>query len=273
MLMPNIRAGNITVNYDQQGYGPPLVLIPYLAADHACYAFQVPEYAKQFTCVSIDLRGTGETDKPQEPYSFEVLADDVAAFMHAAGIPKAHVFGLSFGASVGTWLAAKYPDKVLSLSLHSAWSKTDPFLHAVVESWRLLANAVGVPETVIRGMFPWCFRPEVYTARPELIDGLSAFVRSRSEQALSDFMLQSDAVLAHDAEAQLARITAPTQITFGRHDRLTSTRFADVLTSGIRQSELVIFEDSAHVAIYDSPDEFNQKTLAFLQRCARLAAV
>lgn len=66
--------------------------------------------------------------------------------MQAVGISKAHVCGLSFGASVGTWLAAKYPDKVLSLSLHSAWSKTDAFLRAVVDSWRLLANAVGVHE-------------------------------------------------------------------------------------------------------------------------------
>src|SRR5678815_1555019 len=110
--MPKTRADTITINYDQQGSGEPLVLIPYLAADHTCYAFQVPQYAIHFTCISIDLRGTGETDKPQEPYSFEVLADDVASFMHAVGISKAHVCGLSFGASVGTWLAAKYPDKV-----------------------------------------------------------------------------------------------------------------------------------------------------------------
>jgi len=267
--MPKTRADNITINYDQQGSGEPLLLIPYLAADHACYAFQVAEYAKQFTCISIDLRGTGESDKPQAPYSFEVLADDVAAFMHAVGISKAHLCGLSFGASVGTWLAAKYPDKVLSLSLHSAWSKTDAFLRTVVESWRLLAKAEGVPETVIRGIFPWCFRPELYAARPDLIDSLSAFVRSRPPQALSDFLLQSDAVLAHDVEAQLARITAPTQITFGRLDQLTSTRFADRLKSGIRHSQLVIFENSAHAPIYDSVEEFNQKTLLFLQRCAQ----
>jgi 3-oxoadipate enol-lactonase len=271
--MPKTRAGNITINYEQQGSGEPLVLIPYLSADHACYAYQVPEYSKQFTCVSIDLRGTGDSDKPQTPYSFEALADDVASFMQAVGISRAHVCGVSFGASVGTWLAAKYPDKVLSLSLHSAWSKTDAFLRAVVESWQLLANAVGVQETVIRGIFPWCFRPELYAASPDLIDGLSAFVRGRPAQAVSDFILQTGAVIAHDVEAQLARITAPTQITFGRYDQITSTRFAEALKNGIRQSELVIFENSGHVAMYDNVAEFNQTTLAFLQRCARGAGV
>ncbi len=67
--MPKIKANNITINYEQQGTGDPLILIPYLAADHACYAFQVAEYAKHFTCISLDLRGTGETDKPEGEYS------------------------------------------------------------------------------------------------------------------------------------------------------------------------------------------------------------
>jgi pimeloyl-ACP methyl ester carboxylesterase len=130
--MPKIKANNITINYEQQGTGEPLILIPYLAADHACYAFQVAEYAKHFTCISLDLRGTGETDKPAGDYSTELLADDVVAFMRALGIPKAHVFGLSLGAAIGMWLAAKHPDKVQSLSLHSGWPKTDPFIRAVI---------------------------------------------------------------------------------------------------------------------------------------------
>ena len=79
--MPKVKANNITMNYDQQGTGEPLILIPYLAADHACYAFQVAEYAKHFTCIALDLRGTGETDKPQGVHSTELLADDVVAFM------------------------------------------------------------------------------------------------------------------------------------------------------------------------------------------------
>jgi hypothetical protein len=63
--MSKVQANGITINYEQQGTGEPLVLIPYLAADHACYAFQVADYAKQFTCISLDPRGAGETDKPE----------------------------------------------------------------------------------------------------------------------------------------------------------------------------------------------------------------
>ena len=126
-----------------------------MSGDHACYAFQVAEYAKHFTCFSLDLRGTGETDKPEGVYSTEVLADDVAAFMQAVGIQRAHVSGLSLGAAIGMWLAAKHPDKVQSLSLHSGWPKTDPFIKTVVEGWQVMARALGsVPEMVILRHLP-----------------------------------------------------------------------------------------------------------------------
>ena len=265
--MPKVQANGITINYDQQGTGEPLILIPYLAADYACYAFQVAEYAKHFTCISVDLRGAGETDKPDGTYTTELFADDVAASMQALGIPQAHVAGLSLGAATGMWLAAKYPDRVKSLSLHSAWTQTDPFLKAAVESWQVMAQGLGsVPEMVIRGIFLWCFTPELYASRPDYIDALAAFVRGRPTQPLDAFMRQSNAVLAHDALARLSRIKAPTQITFGRHDHVTSTRFADPLRQHIQQADLVIFEGCAHAPIYEKVEEFNQTTLAFLQR-------
>ena len=265
--MPKVKANNLIMNYEQQGSGEPLILIPFLSADHACYAFQVAEYAKRFTCFSLDLRGTGETDKPEGAYSTEVLADDVAAFMQAVGIQKAHVSGLSLGAATGMWLAAKYPDKVRSLSLHSGWPRTDPFIKTVIEGFQIAAKGLeSVPQMTIHAIFPWCFTPELYAAKPEYIQSLADFVLSRPAQPVAAFMQQSNAVLTHNAEAQLARITVPTLITFGRYDMVTSTRFAERMNGGIRNSELLIFEESAHAPIYQQVEEFNRKTLQFLER-------
>jgi pimeloyl-ACP methyl ester carboxylesterase len=169
------------------------------------------------------------------------------------------------------WLAAKHPDKVASLSVHSGWAKTDAFVRTVVDSWQIVANAVGVPEMIIRAIFPWCFTPELYAEKPDYIDALTTFVRGRPPQSVPAFIQQSNAVLAHDVEAYLARIVAPTQITVGRHDQLTSTRFADRLESGIQNSELLIFDGCAHAALYENVAEFNQRTLAFLRRHTRAA--
>jgi pimeloyl-ACP methyl ester carboxylesterase len=272
--MPKVAARNITFNYEQQGSGEPLILIPHLAADHACYAFQLESYAAYFTCISIDLRGTGESDDPAGEYSTEILAEDVAAFMQAIGVQQAHVAGLSLGGAVGLWLAAKYPARVKSLSIHSCWPKTDLFLKTVLESWQTTAKALAsVSETLIRAMFPWCFTPELYAARPDYIQSLADFVRSRPTQSVEAYLKQSDAVITHDVETQLSHITAPTQITFGRHDMVTSTRFANRMTSTIRNSELVVFEKCSHAPMYENAEEFNERTLNFLRRQAgRLSA-
>ena len=255
------------MNYEQQGSGEPLILIPYLAADNACYAFQVAEYAEHFTCISIDPRGAGETDKPGGAYTTELMAEDVSGLMQAIGVERAHISGLSLGGAIGMWLAVKYPDKVKSLSIHSGWTRPDKFLKTIVESWRLLLKGTGsVPEMVVNGIFPWCFTPELYVNKPDYIESLAAFVRSRPAQPPEAFISQTEAVIAHNVESQLSKIKAPTQITFGRHDHVTSTRFAGALTENISGSELHIFEDCAHAPIYENVVDFNQRTLEFLRR-------
>jgi 3-oxoadipate enol-lactonase len=265
--MPVVQANGIDINYEVQGEGEPMVLIPYLAADQACYAFQVAEYGKHFTCYSVDLRGAGLSSKPEGEYTTELLTDDVAAFMQAAGVGRAHIFGLSLGAAAGLWLAAKYPEQVRSLSLHSVWDRSDPFLRAVVQGWQVMARGLdSVTEMVIQGIFPWCFTPELYAARPEYIDALADFVRGRPMPPVDALMRQSGAVLAHDATEVLGSIQAPTLITYGRHDQVTSTRFAGPLTEGIANTELIVFEDCSHAPIYENVEGFNEQTLDFLRR-------
>jgi pimeloyl-ACP methyl ester carboxylesterase len=142
-----------------------------------------------------------------------------------------------------------------------------PFLAAVLEGWRVMARALGnVPEMVIQGIFPWCFTPEMCAARTEAVAGLETFVRGRPLQPVDAFLHQSEAVLAHDVEAQLGRIVAPTQVTFGRWDLVTSTRFAPALTDGIKQAELIVFEHLAHAGLHEDADTFNRATIEFLTR-------
>lgn len=265
--MPIVTANGIDVYYEVQGAGEPIVLLPYLAADQACYAFQVAEYAKHYTCFTVDLRGAGQSGKPAGTYTTELFADDIAAFMQAADVPRAHVFGLSLGAAAGMWLAAKHPDRVKSLSLHSAWPSTDPFLTVIVETWRIMAQGLGsVTDMVIKGIFPWCFTPEMYASRPDYVESLAEFVRGRPMPPVDAFMRQSGAVLSHDAREVLDAVRAPTLITFGQHDLVTSTRFAGPLQAAIPGSELAVFEGCAHAPIYEDVTGFNERTLAFLQQ-------
>jgi pimeloyl-ACP methyl ester carboxylesterase len=263
--MPQIDVDGLTINYDVQGDGEPLLLIPYLAADHACYAFQLPAYTEHFSCIAVDLPGSGESDKPDGPYSTEAYAEQVAGFLGAIGIERAHVAGVSLGAAVGMHLAARHPGRVRSLSLHSAWDRTDEYLRTIVELWRAVAAASPtIADTVIKGIFPFCFTPEMYIERPDYAQALADFVRGRPAQPPEAFRLQTEAVLAHDASHALSDIEAPTLITFGAHDIVTSTRFAEPLTSGIAGSELVVFDHLSHAGLHEDPDAFNKATLDFL---------
>jgi len=265
--MPQADVDGLSINYDVQGEGEPLVLVPYLAADHACYAFQMPAYTEHFSCISVDLPGSGESDKPQGPYSTEAYADQLSGFLGAIGIERAHVAGVSLGAAVATHLAARHPERVRSLSLHSAWDRTDAYLRTILGLWRSLAGALPtVADAVIQGIFPLCFTPEMYVERPEYAQALADFVRGRPAQPLEAFLSQTEAVLAHDARAVLGEIDAPTLVTFGAHDLVTSTRFADPLTSGIVNSEMIVFDHLSHAGLHEDPEAFNRATLDFLLR-------
>jgi pimeloyl-ACP methyl ester carboxylesterase len=265
--MPQVDVAGLTINYDVQGEGEPLLLIPYISADHACWAFQLPAYTEHFSCIAIDLPGSGESDKPPGPYSTEGQADQVAAFLGAIGIDNAHVAGMSFGAAVGMHLAARHPGRVRSLSLHSGWDVTDTYITTIVGVWRTLATTLPtIADVVIQAIFPWCFTPDMYVERPEFVDTLVDFVRGRPAQPVDAFLAQTDAVLAHDAGAALGDIDTPTLITFGARDLVCSTRFAEPLKNGIAGSELLVFEHLSHAGLHEDPETFNRATLDFLLR-------
>jgi pimeloyl-ACP methyl ester carboxylesterase len=265
--MPRVHVDGLAISYDVQGEGDPLLLVPYLSADHACFAFQLPAYTEQFSCISVDLPGSGESDKPPGPYSTETYADQLAGFLGAIGVERAHVAGVSLGAGAGMHLAARYPERVRSLSLHSAWDRTDGYVRTVLGMWRgLAATSPTVADAVIDGIFPFCFTPDMYVERPDYVQALVDFVRGRPAQPLDAFLAQTEAALAHDASSMLGQIKAPTLVTFGAHDIVTSTRFAEPLTSGIAGSDLTVFDHLSHAGLHEDPEAFNRVTVDFLLR-------
>ena len=94
-------------------------------------------------------------------------------------------------------------------------------------------------------------------------------MRSRPAQPVDAFLVQTDAVLAHDASAVLPEIGAPTLITYGAHDLICGARFAEPLKNGIGGSELVVFDRLSHAGLHEDPETFNRATLDFLLRQRR----
>ena len=144
--MPKVKVNDITMNYESQGSGEPLVLIPYLAADNACYAFQVADYAKHFTCISVDPRGAGETDKPAGAYSTECSPTtsprscrrSASSALMSAVCPSARRRACGSPASIRKGQIAVPAQRL---------AKTDPYLKDVVETWQVMARGLRASPT------------------------------------------------------------------------------------------------------------------------------
>jgi len=119
---------------------------------------------------------------------------------------------------------------------------------------------------VIQGIFPLAFTPDMYVSRPEFVETLADFVRGRPAQPLEAFMAQSEAAMSHDASGAIGAIDVSTLITFGSHDLVCSTRFAEPLTSAIADHELTVFDHLSHAELHEDPETFNRTTLDFLLR-------
>src|SRR5512146_1889888 len=108
--MPTAKVNDITMYYEIQGEGEPLVLIAGLRLDIAEYNGIDSWLAQKYQVVAFDNRGAGRTDKPDIPYSIEMMADDIAGLLYALGVKQAHIIGISMGGRIALALALQHPE-------------------------------------------------------------------------------------------------------------------------------------------------------------------
>lgn len=107
------------IAYEVTGSGPAIMLLH--GAGQTREEWQRTNYVKrlapEFTVISVDVRGNGESDKPTRPESYAVdrLIDDLLAVVDAAGVKRFHVWGFAYGAIVGRYLALR-SDRVRSMA-------------------------------------------------------------------------------------------------------------------------------------------------------------
>jgi pimeloyl-ACP methyl ester carboxylesterase len=120
--MPNAAVNGLTIYYEEEGTGPPLVLLSgaTMALDSVMrggWATLRPYLAQHYHVVQFDQRGHGRTDNPggADAYTLASLAADAAAFIEQLGLAPAHIAGWSEGGIVGLGLALYHPGVVRSL--------------------------------------------------------------------------------------------------------------------------------------------------------------
>jgi pimeloyl-ACP methyl ester carboxylesterase len=109
--MPHIERNDLRLYYDRAGSGePPLVFVHGWCCDHTFFAPQFAHFERSHAVTTYDLRGCGDSSRPDGGYDIATLTDDLAWLCEELEIERPVVVGHSLGGMMGIELAARYPD-------------------------------------------------------------------------------------------------------------------------------------------------------------------
>ncbi len=249
--MPSMTHHQIRLSYEQVGRGPRLVLLHGLGCNHTMWEPLIPHLKESFTILAIDLRGSGESDKPKAPYALEDMTDDVAACIQTMCTQAVSVLGFSLGGLVGMDLAARRPELVSHLILVSTlacWNSPFPPPTQTQELFHETEVSAPLLTQVYETIFGSAYREKISAN-----DYIAFRLGEKNPQPLDAYLHQLQALEKADVRDRLARISAPTLIVAGSEDRVVPPQNASWLQQQIRGSTLKTFEHTGHMLPLEQP--------------------
>jgi len=260
--MPTVKVNDISMYYEVHGQGEPLVLINGAGASIEMLYRLIPIYSRDYRLVLFDNRGVGRTDKPDVPYTTQLMADDLAGLLDAIGIDSAHVHGTSMGGMIAQEFALRYPDIVRSLIL-AVTHCGGP--HSIVPPSGDMAQMYKLPpKAAAEAMLRLCVTEEFISERPDSFQRLLAFTEEHPF-VQSSLQKHAQAVARHSTCDRLPEITAPTLILAGDADRVVPVDNSRILETRIPNAERIIFKNAGHMLV-EAGDEPHRVTIEFLKR-------
>ena len=253
--------------YTVEGQGPALFLIHGIGARKTGWTKLVEQLKDDFTCISYDLRGHGESPMPEGRFGLEDLVADLEALRARLGIETAHVAGHSLGGAVAWTFAATRPDRVSQLVLvdsagYPRDSEADAPLMARLARTPLLGD-VGIyfkPESQVRRALADAYADPAQ-ATPE---------RVRRAAELQRFPGNREATLQRARTQEpldptpLKRMDVPTLIIWGGKDRWVPAADALRFQADIKGAQLEIFSALGHNPMEEDPKATAATVIAFL---------
>jgi pimeloyl-ACP methyl ester carboxylesterase len=182
--MPRIKAGVLNINYETFGEGEPLLLIMGFGMPGRAWLPRIPRFGG-FKVIIYDNRGTGDSDKPEQPvYSIAEMADDASALLRALDIPRIKICGFSMGGMIAQELVLRHPEQVIKavFGCTVAGGPTakmenpgggEPLRMA---SFKLLASD---PNKAYEGLLPMLHPAELLALRPERRHDIVAQIKTQ----------------------------------------------------------------------------------------------
>ena len=260
------RVGSLQLAYYVYGQGFPVLMIQGLGGRAADWASVPGKLASRFQAITFDNRGTGQSDKPDEEYRLETMADEAIAVLDvAAGAPpNAHVVGISMGGMIAQLVALRHPQRVQKLVLLSTapgGPHTVPPSSAAMTA--LIPDMSKPPEEIVRSAMQAITAPGFADGHPHVIREIVATAMSAPTPQFV-FARQMQAIMTSDRYDQLPQIAAPTLVIHGDADPLVPHANGEVLARRIPRAQLLTLRGCGHLAMWEQPRELSAALLEFL---------
>ncbi len=259
------RINGVQIAYEEQGQGPAVLLIHGFPLCRQMWRPQIEVIASAgYRVIAPDLRGFGESEAPEEGYSMDQFADDLAELMDHLGIGRAVVGGMSMGGYILLNMLERHPRRIAA----AAFLQTKPA--ADDESARNNRTALvekvkaGHPEAVADTFTDLIFAPGTLQQRPELVRQVRQWMLDTPPASLSGALLAMRE--RRDYGAELAQVTVPSLVIGGAEDRIISTETTKAFAAELPRATSCLISGAGHMANLEQPEEFNRCLLGFLEK-------
>lgn len=254
----------ITIQYELTGRkdAPVVVLSHCLAGSMDIWDSQVKELEENYRVLRYDTRGHGGSSAPDEDYTMEMLASDVAALIDAASIEKVHFVGISMGGMIGQTLAVMHPEKLSSLVLCDTTCMVPEAMQPTWEERIRIAREKGMSPMVEETLARW-FSPPFRESNPGIMDKIKNIIRATP---VSGFAGCARAISRFNVHGKLPSLHIPALIMVGENDPGTPVDAARQIHEGIPGSEMAVLPGAYHLSNIEAAAAFNKTMLQFLAK-------
>jgi non-heme chloroperoxidase len=251
----------VELEYLEQGskHGDPLIFLHGFTASHHHFDLNLRIFPRNFHVFALDLRGHGDSSKPECCYTQSDFAADVVAFMNALSLQRASLVGHSMGSLIAHKVAADFPSRVDKLVLLA--SAPTAAGHPSNAPLQALINSLVDPidPAFVRGFEGSIF----FNPVPE------EFLDSATSEALKSpaavWQQTFDGLINEDHSAELFQITAPTLIVFGDQDSVFNAADQAALDAVIPDSTLIVYSQTGHGLHVERPQRTTRDIARFLR--------
>ncbi|MFA6408643.1 MAG: alpha/beta hydrolase [Gammaproteobacteria bacterium] len=266
--MPKIKVKDISLYYEEYSgeKGDPIVFISGFSGDHLMWSGLLKECTRNHRVIVFDNRGVGQSDRPDYPYTVDMMADDTAALCKELNVHKATFIGNSMGGFITQTLAYKYPDLTKAAIISNSVEKYSGVgFKLLLESQLKLIETRAPLDAIVKAGLGWCFSDK-FLSRPGLIEFIvkSEFENKYPATAIG-FKNQMHACLNFDASSWVHKINKPCLVIGSDEDKIFPENLIRNLSKLIPNAKYFCFEGGVgHVPCIEEPELFSKVILGFI---------